>query len=288
MKLIFFGTTDFSKPVFETLVKNGYSSIAGDLSRENYFEEFKKINPDICVVAAYGKIIPKEYLEVPKYGFLNIHPSLLPKYRGASPIQTVILNGDKETGVTIILMDEKVDHGPIIAQRKLKNSKFQKPNYKQLEKELAELGAQLLIEIIPKLIKGEIKPIEQNHNEATFTKKFSWPDGKIDWDKTAVELDRQIRALNPEPGTWTTWNPSTSSGQGKILKILEAKIYEEQPYHEHDKIYIGVVYEENGRIFIPCSIGHIEPLKVQLEGGKPLLIKDFLNGHKDFVGSILC
>src|SRR3989344_5159552 len=109
MKLIFFGTSSFSKPIFEALKNEGYSPILWSL--ENPFENFKKMNPDICVVAAYGKIIPKEYLEVPRCGFLNVHPSLLPKYRGASPIQAAILNGDKETGTTIILMDEKIDHG---------------------------------------------------------------------------------------------------------------------------------------------------------------------------------
>ncbi len=247
---------------------------------KNSFEDLKKLNPDICIVAAYGKIIPKEWLEVPKYGFLNIHPSLLPKYRGASPIQAVILNGGKETGVTIILMDEKVDHGPILAKREFSIFNFQFSKYKELEKELAELGSDLLIETLPKWIEGKIKPKEQNHKEATYTKKFSWPDGKIDWQKQAKEVERQIRALNPEPGTWTTWN-------SKILKILEAKIYDAQPYHKHDKIYIGIVYEENGRVFIPCSIGHIEPLKVQLEGKNPLTIKDFLNGHRNFVGSVL-
>ena len=301
MKLIFFGTADFSKPVFEALKKTGYSPTLFDIVEESSFKKFKRLNPDLCVVAAYGKIIPKEWLEIPKFEFLNVHPSLLPKYRGPSPIQTAILNGDPETGVTIILMDEKVDHGPIIENKKLKikNQSIRIPlridgersrihqNYKELEKELAELGAKLLIEILPKWIDGKIKPIEQNHDKATYTKKFSWPDGKIDWDKSAEEVERQIRALNPEPGTWTNWNPSTSSGQGKILKILEAKIYEAQPYHEHDQIYIGVVYEENGRVFIPCSIGHIEPLRIQLEGKKPMAIKDFLNGHRHFIGSKL-
>ncbi|MEK7203743.1 MAG: methionyl-tRNA formyltransferase [Patescibacteria group bacterium] len=301
MKLLFFGTSDFSRPVFEALKEEGYFPILWDLN--NSLEDFKKLNPDICIIAAYGKIVPKEYLDIPKHGFLNIHPSLLPKYRGASPIQAAILNGDEQTGVTIILMDEKIDHGPILAKSKiqqrfpasqrrpgfarvplqagnLRRAMTNDKKYEELEKELAELGAKLLIETLPRWIKGEIKPAEQNHDEATYTKKFSWQDGKINWSKSAQEVNRQIRALNPEPGTWTTWHD-------KVLKIIEAKIYEEQPYHKHDKVYIGVVYEENKRVFVPSSIGHIEPLKVQLEGGKILSIKDFLNGHKDFIGSKL-
>jgi len=286
MKIIFFGTSDFSKTIFEALVKNGYSPILW--GKDKNFEEFKSLKPDFCVVVAYGRIIPKEWLAIPKYGFLNIHPSLLPKYRGPSPIQTAILNGDKETGVTIILMDEKIDHGPIV---KIQNLKIKNQNYKELERELAELGGRLLIEVLPDWVSGQIKLKEQNHEEATYTKKFSWLDGKINWNKPAEEIDRQIRALNPEPGTWTMWNPSTGSSRaGKILKILEAKIYEKQTYHEHDEIYIGVVYAaegENDHVFIPCSRGHIEPLIVQVEGKKSLSIKDFLNGHRDFIGLTL-
>ena len=282
MKLIFFGTSDFSKPVFKALRKEGYSPILWNL--KNSLEDFKKLKPDICIVAAYGKIIPKEYLEIPKHGFLNIHPSLLPKYRGPSPIQTVILNGDpegdasrpygagKETGVSIILMDEKIDHGPIL---KIQNLKIKSQNYKKLEKELAELGAELLIETLPKWINGKIKPKEQNHSEATYTKKFSWPDGKIDWSKSADEIDRQIRALNPEPGTWTRW-------QNKVLKMIEAEPMESKIAGES-----GKVISIEDQIIVKCGQDALLLKKVQLEGRKPTNISDFLNGHKNFVGSML-
>jgi len=276
MKLLFFGTSNFSRPVFEALKKEGYSPTLWDL--EKGFDEFKKMKPDICVVAAYGKIIPKEYLKIPKYGFLNIHPSLLPKYRGASPIQATILNGDKESGVTIILMDEKVDHGPILAKREFSIFNFQFSKYKELEKELAGLGAKLLIETLPKWLNGQIEPIEQNHSEAAYTKKFSWPDGKIDWSKSAEEIDRQIRALNPEPGTWTNWNR-------KIVKILEALVIS----GKNDTIKFGQVFlSERRETAIKCGFQSAILLKVvQLEGKKPMEIKNFLNGHKDFIGSKL-
>ncbi len=289
LKLIFFGTSNFSKLVFEQLKKEGYSPILWN--QENSFDDFKKLNPEICIVAAYGKIIPKEYLEIPKYGFLNIHPSLLPKYRGASPIQTSILNGERETGVTIILMDEKIDHGPILASRGFSILNFaysaeaasaakagQFSNYKNLEKELAELGAELLIDILPKWIKGEIKPREQNHDETTYTKKFSWLDGKIDWQKSADEIDRQIRALNPEPGTWTEWN-------SKILKILEAL----PVLDVNDTVKISQAFLiENKETAIKCGFrSAISPKIVQPEGKKPMEIKDFLNGHRNFIGSKL-
>lgn len=284
--IIFFGTSLFSKPVFEALIKNGYSPILWDL--EKSFESFKKMNPDVCVVAAYGKIIPKEYLEIPKFGFLNVHPSLLPKYRGASPIQTAILNGEKETGVTIILMDEKVDHGPIIAKRELRIAS--QDDYPALEHKLAKLGAEILIETLPKWVAGKIKPVEQNHDKATYTKKFSWPDGKIDWQKSADEVDRQTRALNPEPGTWTTWD-------NKILKILESLPIEDKS----DNLITGQVFMADnkevpvaeqgslrGAAVIKCGFNTALLLKmIQLEGKKPMKIKYFLNGHRDFIGSVL-
>ncbi|MEK7579776.1 MAG: methionyl-tRNA formyltransferase [Patescibacteria group bacterium] len=290
MKLLFFGTSDFSKPVFEVLKKCDYSPILWN--QQGSFDDFKKINPDICIVAAYGKIIPKDWLEIPRYGFLNIHPSLLPKYRGASPIQTAILNGDKESGITIILMDEKIDHGPILASRKFSifnsnsatsrkrlggtfDEHFKFSKYKELEKELAELGAQLLIETLPKWIAGGIKSKEQNHNQGTYTKKLSWEDGKIDWSKTAVEVERQIRALNPEPGTWTTWN-------NKVLKIIEAESIESKLAGEP-----GLVIKVESEVLVKCGVNALILKKVQLEGGKPLSIKDFLNGHRNFVGSKL-
>ncbi|TSC91041.1 MAG: methionyl-tRNA formyltransferase [Parcubacteria group bacterium Gr01-1014_2] len=271
MKLIFFGTSDFSRPVFEALKKKGHSPILWNL--ENSFQDFKNLKPDICVVAAYGKIIPKEWLEVPKYGFLNVHPSLLPKYRGASPIQTTILNGDAETGVTIILMDEKVDHGPIIAKSKIQISKSK--NYRQLERELAELGAELLIEILPKWTNGKIKPKEQNHSGATYTKKFSWIDGKIDWSKPAVEIDRQIRALNPEPGTWTLW-------KSRVLKIFNVQTVKSKLSEAP-----GRVMNIENQILVKCGLDVLILKEIQLEGRKLLSIKDFINGHKDFIGSEL-
>ncbi len=274
MNLIFFGTSDFSKPIFEALKKEGHSPILWNPA--DSFEDFKKLDPDICIVAAYGKIIPKEWLEIPKYGFLNIHPSLLPKYRGASPIQATILNGDKETGATIILMDEKIDHGKVVSSIKYKLSGME--NYKILEQKSAEIGAELLIETLPKWLNNEIIPTEQKHSEATFTKKFSWPDGKINWAESAEKIERRIRALNPEPGTWTQW-------QGKILKISSALPIQDK----NDNIKAGQVFlTENKEAAIKCGLNSaILPKIIQLEGKKEVEIKSFLNGHKDFLDSNL-
>ena len=178
---------------------------------------------DFALVAAYGKIIPKEILNTPKFGTLGIHPSLLPKHRGASPIQTAIINGDEETGVTIFLMDEKVDHGKIIAQNTI--TIMDNDTYLSLEEKLAKLGEELFIKTLPEYINGKIIPQEQNDSEATFTKKFETQDGFISFDvleaalqgEKAFWIHKKICALNPQPGIWTLKND-------KRMKLLESEL----------------------------------------------------------------
>jgi len=231
-------------------------------------EKFKKLNPDVCVVAAYGKLIPKEYLEIPRLGFINVHPSLLPKYRGPTPIQSAILNGEKETGIAILLVDEEIDHGPIIS-----NVKYQVLSikyYKEIENDLAELGANLLIETLPDYIAGKIKPKEQNHKQATFTKKFTRDDGRINWQKSAEDIFNQIRALNPEPGVWTIWN-------NKILKIHRAAADNK----EKNKIKPGTVKIKNNDLLIKTGSGWLEAKKVQIEGKKIVSTQEFIRGYPE-------
>lgn len=187
---------------------------------------FSALAPDFFVIAAYAKIIPKSVLKIPRLGSIGVHPSLLPKYRGASPIQSAILAGEPETGVTLYLMDEKMDHGPMLANNKLQVTS-DKATYIELHDALADLGAKLLIETLPKFVEGKIKPQAQDETLATFTKKFTTEDGHIapedlaaaekgNAQKTAA-IDRKIRALNPDPGAWTMRD-------GKRFKLLEAKI----------------------------------------------------------------
>jgi len=166
---------------------------------ENCKLKIENLQPDLAIVCAYGQIIPKEILEIPKFGILNIHPSLLPKYRGATPIQTAILNGDKQTGVTIMKMDEKMDHGKIVKSQKLK---VKSQNYIELSKELANTGAKLLIQILPGYLNGKIITNPQNHTQATFTQLIKKGDGLIDWQKGAQKIDQQIRAYFPWPGSY--------------------------------------------------------------------------------------
>jgi len=275
MRIVFIGTPKFGAIILEKLIENKFKPVlvitAQDkpvgrkqiltpstvkiiaqkynIPVQNTIYKIRDTKPDLVVVAAFSQILPKEILTIPKYGCLNVHPSLLPKYRGPSPIQAAILNGDKKTGATIILMDEKMDHGEIVA-----NSEFQITNSKitseELLKELANLGAKLLVETIPKWVNDKIKLKVQDESRVTYTKILKKEDGKINWQKPAEKIERQIRALNPWPGTYTIY-------KGKRLKILKAEILNNQ-----------LVIKE-----------------AQLEGKKPMSFEDFLRGHPDFINN---
>ena len=252
MKYVFFGTSDFAVTILERLIQAGFipSAIVTNPDRPvgrkhiltpppvkrwlrdntplfkdqiSVFQpiklgEVKKdledLKPDLFIVAAYGKIIPKSILEIPKHGSINVHPSLLPLHRGPTPIQTALLHGDKETGVSIMLLDEAMDHGPILKNQK---SKIKNQNYGELSKELADLGAELLIEVIPEWMDGKIVPVPQDDEKATYTRIYKGENGLLDFSKSVEELDHQIRALNPEPGTYFMKD-------GKRIKVLKAHI----------------------------------------------------------------
>jgi len=213
---------------------------------DTFVETLKKLKPDFFVVAAYAKIIPKAVLDIPRLGTLGVHPSLLPKYRGSSPIQSAILADERETGTTIYLMDAKMDHGQVLAAAKIKLDSL-KTSYSALEKYLAELGANLLIKIIPAFCDGHLTPKQQDEAGATFTKKFTSEDGFVTEDdlKAAERGDttkaetivRKINALGAEPGVWTMRG-------GKRLKLLGADV----------------------------TNGSLKLTKTQKEGGKPVAL----------------
>jgi methionyl-tRNA formyltransferase len=319
MRFIFFGTPEFAAIILEKLIAAGYAPaavicnpdepvgrkqiltpppvkrlIANGRQLIEIFQPANKselsaishklsaIKPDLAIVAAYGKIFPKEILKIPKHGFINVHGSLLPYYRGASPIQTAILNDEKETGVTIMEVDEEMDHGNIISNIKYQISKLD--TYETLSKKLAILGAELLIKTIPDYISGKIKPVEQEHNKATYTKIIKKEDGKINWSKNAEEIERMVRAYYPWPNAWTTWN-------GKILKIIEADVLENKNNYQIGEIFVlqyPYKLENVGMLLgVECSKDVLIIKKLQLEGGKVLTTKEFLNGHKDFIGGVL-
>lgn len=216
------------------------------------FEDFLGARKaDFFVVCCYGLIIPKKILDIPKYGSLNIHPSLLPKYRGSSPVQKAIINGDKKTGVSIILMDEKMDHGPILGRKEERIRKDDQAD--ELYKRLFLKGADLLIEVIEGVKKGKITPLPQDEKRATYTKILKREDGKINWDWDDEKKERFIRAMSPWPGAWTRVKLKRKGRREiKRLKILKAHL-------------------EKGKLVLD---------KVQLEGKNPVAGKQFWEGYK--------
>lgn len=308
MDYIFFGTPKFAETILKGLLKNGHKPacvvtapdkpvgrkqeitpppvkvlaekegvpvLQPNKFDENVKKELKKNKPDLFIVAAYGKILSKDILDIPKHGSLNVHPSLLPKYRGPSPIHYAILEGDTVTGTTIMLMDEKMDHGPILAQEKLKID--QTDTTATLTDKLADHGISVLSKIIDPYISGAITPKEQDHTDASYTHIIEKSDGHINWNNSASFIERQSRALTPWPGVFTYWND-------KRMKITSVNIAKD----------VGgivkpgeVIRHNNETLAIGTKQGIVIPGKLQIEGKKEQDAEKFLDGYPDIIGSIL-
>lgn len=243
------------------------------IKKPEWIEKIKELNPELIIVAAFGQIIPKEILDIPKYKTLNIHGSLLPELRGPSPIPYAILEGHKKTGNTIMLVDELMDHGQILAQRELEIS--EKETSETLFEKMAKMGANLLMETLPLWIEGKINPQEQDHTKATYCKIITKEDGKIDWQKSAEEIERQIRAFTPWPGAFCFFEDQ--NGNKKRLKIIEADIADCDNDTSRE---IGMLFAENNNILTRTGKGCIKLIKVQPEGKNPLSAEEFFNGYK--------
>lgn len=234
-------------------------------------ETIRNLSPDLIVVIAYGKIIPQAILDLPTFACLNVHASLLPKYRGAACLNAPILNGDQETGVTIMKMEAGLDTGPILRQAKIKLDGSE--TLEMVHDKLSNLGAELLIPTIYDYLARKITPQIQDDSQASYIKILNKEDGKIDWTRPALEIERMVRAYNPWPGTYTT------SG-GKIIKIISVG-HEALKINDHK---IGQSFINNGRLAIQCGQDSLLILKLQLEGGRVLSVEEFLRGHKLFSG----
>ena len=310
--ILFFGTSRFAVPVLEALTAGGYR-IAGVVTRPDEpsgrrrvltpppvkvlaeqcgipvfqpekldsrdFAGSKILRADVFIVAAYGKIIPKAILDIPRYGALNIHPSLLPRWRGPSPIQYAILHGDAETGVTIMQMDEEMDHGPIVAF--VQHSMLDKEIYLSLHDTLARMGAELLVRTLPKWIAGGMVPTPQDESQATYSKILTREDGRIDWKKSAQEIERMTRALRPWPGTWTVW---TRSGMPLRVRIEEADAIDALP----PKGGVGHIWQDAAHpLLVRTGDGSFVIKKIGVEGRRILGAEDFIHGHPAFIGTVL-
>lgn len=337
-EIIFWGTPEFAVGALEALILNKFNVVAvvtnpdEPVGRKQILtsppvkilakkhkipvfqpenlkdENFKKELPEaeLYIVAAYGKIIPKNILEMPEYGALNIHPSLLPRWRGPSPIQYTILNGDEKAGVTLMKMDERMDHGPILAVKLLKsdfNSSLLKSDFRTLHDKLTKLGAELLIEALPKYLNGEITPMSQDDAKATYSKILKKDDGRIDWSRKAVELERMVRALNPWPGTWTIWPTGDKIYR---IRIEEADFTDEEPalgspgyvwqdnkprtLSEQEKVDAKRSSEKvrgKNPLFVKTGGGSLIIKSLTLAGKKPLSAESFIKGYPQFIRTTL-
>jgi methionyl-tRNA formyltransferase len=270
------GQTLVAPPVKDFALAEGIPVFQPErLRRLEAIEQIHAWAPDLIVVAAYGQILRPAVLEIPPYGALNIHASLLPRWRGAAPVQGALLAGDTATGVTIMKMDEGLDTGPILAQREIAIDPDETAG--ELESRLAQLGAQLLIEILPAYLKGELPPTPQAECDITMTRRMSKDVAAIDWKRSAGELHNQVRALSPDPGAYTEW-------KGERLKILRSTLVD---YDPGILTAPGTVFRLNKTPVVTTGSGCLALLQVQMAGKRPMQGSLFMYGRKDFVGATL-
>lgn len=311
MRVVFMGTPAFSVPPLELLVESGEQVVGvytqpdkpagrgrdvvaspikscaekrglpvfqpASFRSPDACRELASLKPDVIVVAAYGKLLPKEVLQLSPWGCVNIHPSLLPRHRGPSPVAFTILEGDAVAGVTLILLDEGMDTGPIIAQEE--EYLLPQDTVETLTDRLFRRGARLLTRTLLLYCRGELVPRPQEEARATYTRKLTKEDGVIQWELPAVSLWRQVRAYSPWPGSYTRW-------QGKLLKVLEAV-----PMPKVEGAPPGRVVLLESSALAPLGVitgdGVLGIKRVQLEGKKDVDARDFLQGHQDFPDSTL-
>ena len=312
IKMIFAGTPDFAVPGFKALLADKNFKIAAVITQSDkkigrhqiltpsaikiaaqknkipvwqpnkiidIKEKIAETKPDIAVLIAYGQIIPAKILNIPAYGWVNVHGSLLPKYRGAACIQAPILAGDKKTGITIIKMETGLDTGPILKQTEIKISPGE--TTETLHNKLAALGAAILLDTIKNYIKGKIKPKPQDNSRASYVKMIKKEDGKINWQKEAKEIEQMIRALNPWPGTFTEYK--MKKARNKILKVLEV---EHEPL-KINKYQRGKIFLRKGQLAIQCGQDALIIKKLQPADKKAITAKEFLSGYSNLIGNIL-
>lgn len=238
----------------------------------------ENLRPDLCLVIAYGQIIPPDILALTPLGFINVHASLLPKYRGAACLNAPILNGDAETGVTIMLMEAGLDTGPILRQAKIKLS--EQETLPSLHDKLAELSAAILPDTIKDWAESKIKPQIQNKQTSSYVRALKKSDGLIDWKQPAKTIERLIRAYNPWPGTYSHLSNRT---EGQLIKILEAKHKKNSP----DDKAIGTLFVDGNNLLVRCGQDCLLILKLQLPGGRVLSASEFMSGYQHHLNKIL-
>ncbi len=301
MKVIFMGTPDFSTGVLESIIEAGHEVVAvvtqpdkpkgrghemqvtpvkevalkhnlpvlqpKKIRDPEVVEQLEAIEADICVVVAFGQIIPKSILEMKKYGCINVHASLLPAYRGAAPIQWAVVDGLKETGVTIMQMDEGLDTGDMLTKVVVPLDKDETGG--SLFDKLSVAGAKLCVETMELIEKGEVTPEKQGETTTEYAKMITKDLGKIDFSKSAVEIERLVRGFNPWPSAYTKLG-------NKTLKIWSADVLEE----EYEGTFGEIIKVSKNEIFVKCGKGTLSLKEIQLEGKKRMAADAFLRGYE--------
>ncbi len=234
------------------------------LRSDEAVERLKNTNPDVFVVVAYGEIFRRGTLDIPAHGCLNVHPSLLPKYRGSSPIPAAILNGDQTTGVSIIKMVRKLDAGPIVAQREVHLRGTETAGH--LSERLAELAATILPDAAKAWCEGATEPVAQDDEHAIITRELTKADGQLDWSASARQLERQVRAYSPWPTAWTTLD-------ARRLVVHSSEVWPEIPNANP-----GELFEDNRHVLVACGQESLCLVQVQPEGKKIMLAEDWFRG----------
>ncbi len=313
MKVIFMGTPDFASGALEAIIEAGHEVAAvvtqpdkpkgrgkemqmppvkacalkygipvlqpAKVREPEEVAKLASFGADIFVVAAFGQLLPEEILKLPKFGCVNIHASLLPKYRGAAPIQWAILNGETETGITIMQMDKGLDTGDILMKRVVPIG--ERETGESLYDKLSRAGAELIAEALPKIEKGELKAQKQNEEEATYVGMLKKSMGLIHWEKDAASIDRLVRGLNSWPSAYTYYRK-------KSLKIWECEAILEENGRVETEGMAGVVERvEKDAFYVRTGKGLLKVVQVQLEGKKRMDVKDFLLGYPLEAGAIL-
>lgn len=317
MKVVFMGTPDFAAPALESIIKAGHEVILTvtqpdrpkgrskelmpcpvkemalkynipvfqpeKIKQPDAVTELSKYKADIFVVAAFGQILSQEILDMPRLGCVNIHASLLPKYRGAAPIQWAVIDGEKETGVTIMKMEAGLDTGDILIQEKLLLDK--KETGASLFDRLSELGSSLIVKALPMLEKGELVPVKQDEALSTYAKMLTKETGAVDFSKDATVIERLVRGLNSWPSAYTHLN-------GKTLKIWDSEVVSindaKSLSADYDLAAPGtVIYTDKNSLIVKCGNDSLKLLSVQLEGKKRMDISEFLRGCTVTPGTVL-
>jgi len=309
LKIVFMGTPEFAIPSLDMLLKEGYDVAAvvtqpdkpkgrgnkmspppvkeyamehgievlqpEKVKTEEFVEKIKAINPDLLVTAAYGKILPKSVLDIPKHGCINVHGSLLPKYRGAAPIQWSIINGEKVTGITTMYTDVGMDTGDMLVKAEIEITEDMTAG--ELHDKLSVLGAEVLKETLKRLENGTLERIPQNDEEATYAPMMTKETGCIDWSKSSREIHNLVRGTNPWPGAYTFYND-------KKMKIWMTSVISDE---EHDSKAGTILKVSKDGIVVACGLGKLNIKEIQFENARKMSVEEYICGHKIDEGELL-